>query len=43
MDRLLNDALFIANHASDGLAIGDKQELDKVTWHNCDELFPKRG
>jgi hypothetical protein len=52
-DRPVNDAIFIANHASGGLAIGDKQELDKATWHKprltatsryiCDKLFPKRG
>jgi 8-oxo-dGTP diphosphatase len=31
--RKMSDAIFIANRASGRLAIGDKQEIDKATWH----------
>jgi 8-oxo-dGTP diphosphatase len=31
--RKMSDAIFIANKASGRLAIGDKQEIDKATWH----------
>src|SRR6202047_512304 len=30
--RKMSDAIFIANKASDRLAIGDKKEIDKATW-----------
>jgi hypothetical protein len=30
--RKMSDAIFIANKASDHLAIGDKKEMDKATW-----------
>ena len=29
----MSDAIFIANKASGRIAIGDKQEIDKATWH----------
>jgi len=29
----MSDAIFIANKASGHLAIGDKKEIDKATWH----------
>ena len=31
--RKMSDAIFIANKASGRLAIGDKQEINKATWH----------
>ena len=31
--RMMSDAIFIANKASGRIAIGDKQEIDKATWH----------
>ena len=31
--RRMSDAIFIANKATGRLAIGDKQEIDKATWH----------
>ena len=31
--RKMSDAIFIANKVSGRLAIGDKQEIDKATWH----------
>ena len=31
--RKMSDAIFIANKASGRLAIGDKQEMDKASWH----------
>jgi 8-oxo-dGTP diphosphatase len=31
--RKMSDAIFIANKASGWLAIGDKQEINKATWH----------
>jgi hypothetical protein len=31
--RKMSDAIFIANKASGHLAIGDKTEIDKATWH----------
>ena len=31
--RRMSDAIFIASKATGRLAIGDKQEIDKATWH----------
>ena len=31
--RKMSDAIFIANKASGRLTIGDKEEIDKATWH----------
>ena len=31
--RRMSDAIFIANKATGRLAIGDKKEIDKATWH----------
>ena len=31
--RRMSDAIFIANKATGRLTIGDKQEIDKATWH----------
>ena len=31
--RKMSDAIFIANKVSGRLAIGDRQEIDKATWH----------